>query len=212
MSRFTTRGGDSLSDAELLELILFRTLPKCHVGPIADRLLDTFGDLAQVFGAEMHRLEDVKGIGPAVAADLQLIATTCGRIAKARVQRGPILSDWSALLDYCRSTMAHRETEQVRILYLNAKNELIADEVQSEGTVDHAPAYPREIVKRALHHSATALILVHNHPSGDPTPSGGDIAMTQDVVDAAATLNITIHDHLIIGKNGHLSFKAEGYL
>jgi len=211
-NRFAKSGGDALSDHDVLELLLFRTLPKCHVGPVAERLLETFGDLGGVFSAERHRLEAIKGVGPAVALELSLIAVAAQRMAKSKVVNRPVLSDWAALLAYCRTSMAHRNVEQVRILYLNTKNALIADEVQSEGTVDHAPIYPREVMKRALFHSATALILVHNHPSGDPTPSQGDLAMTRAIQDAAETMNIILHDHIIVGKEKDVSFRSEGLL
>lgn len=210
--RFTEGGAAAMPDYELLELLLFRTIPRQDVKPLARRLLDTFGDLNRVVTAPVARLMAVDGVGEAVAQDLKIMEVVAQRMMRARVMHRPVLSSWDALLDYCHTAMAHRETEQFRILFLDRKNVLIADEEQAQGTVDHVPVYPREVVKRALELNASALILVHNHPSGDPTPSNADITMTMQVQDAAQVLGITLHDHLIIGKSREISFKAEGYL
>ena len=210
--RFLSGGADALPDYELLELVLFRAIPRQDVKPLAHQLLDTFGDFNRVLSAPATRLAEVKGVGEAVIAELKIIEAAAHRLARSRVLQRHVLSGWDALVDYCHTTMAHRETEQFRVLYLDRKNVLVADEEQARGTVDHVPVYPREVVKRALEINASALILVHNHPSGDPTPSPSDISMTQQVQQAAEVLGITLHDHLIIGKSRELSFRSEGYL
>ena len=211
-ARFMDGGAQALPDYELLELILFRAIPRQDVKPLARLLIDTFGDLNRVITAPVPRLVQVKGVGEAVVIELKLIEASAQRMARARVMHRPVLSSWAALLDYCHTAMAHRETEQFRILFLDRKNVLIADEEQARGTVDHVPVYPREVVKRALELNASALILVHNHPSGDPTPSESDIGMTMQIRDAAEVLGIVLHDHLIVGKGRELSFRSEGYL
>lgn len=210
--RFLQAGGAALPDYELLELVLFRAIPRQDVKPLARLLLDTFGDFNRVITASPARLQMVKGAGPAVVLELKLVEAAAQRMMRARVIQKPLLSSWDALLDYCHTTMSHRETEQFRVLFLDRKNVLIADEEQAKGTVDHVPVYPREIVKRALELNASALILVHNHPSGDPTPSEADISMTHQVKDACDALSLTLHDHLIIGKSRELSFRSQGYL
>lgn len=210
--RFTEAGGAALADYELLELVLFRAIPRQDVKPLARELLETFGDFNRVITASPARLQMVKGAGPAVVLELKLVEAAAQRMVRARVMQKPVLSSWDALLDYCHTTMAHRETEQFRVLFLDRKNVLIADEEQARGTVDHVPVYPREIVKRALELNASALILAHNHPSGDPTPSDSDLSMTRQVQDACAALGLVLHDHLIIGKSRELSFRAKGYL
>lgn len=210
--RFTQGGGQALPDYELLELVLFRAIPRQDVKPLARLLLDTFGDFNRVVSASPARLQMVKGAGPAVVLELKLVEAAAQRMMRSRVIQKPLLSSWDALLDYCHTTMAHRETEQFRLLFLDRKNVLIADEEQAKGTVDHVPVYPREIVKRALELNASALILVHNHPSGDPTPSDADLSMTRQVQEACAALGLVLHDHLIIGKSRELSFRAQGYL
>jgi DNA repair protein RadC len=210
--RFLQSGSSALPDYELLELVLFRAIPRQDVKPLARLLLDTFGDFNRVITASPARLQLVKGAGPAVVLELKLVEAAAQRMMRARVMQKPVLSSWDALLDHCHTTMAHRETEQFRVLYLDRKNVLIADEEQARGTVDHVPVYPREIVKRALELNASALILVHNHPSGDPTPSDADIAMTAQVQDACHALGLTLHDHLIIGKERELSFRAQRLL
>ncbi|QFI66202.1 RadC family protein [Sinorhizobium alkalisoli] len=207
-SRFREQGESALADYEILELILFRLIPRRDTKPIAKALLARFGTLSAVFGAPQHLLQEVKGIGETVALDLKLIATTAQRLLKSELRNKQVLSSWSAVIDYCHAAMAHETKEQFRILFLDKRNALIADEVQQQGTIDHTPVYPREVVKRALELSATALILVHNHPSGDPTPSRADIDMTKLISDAAKPLGITVHDHIIIGKDGHVSMKG----
>ncbi len=205
-------GAAAMPDYELLELVLFRAIPRQDVKPLARRLIDRFGDFNRVLSADPIRLTEVEGVGPAVVTELKIVEAAAQRLARARIIRRPVLSDWQALLDYCHTAMAHRETEQFRVLFLDRKNVLIADEEQSRGTVDHVPVYPREIIKRALELNASALILVHNHPSGDPTPSDSDIAMTARIAQAGDTMGIVIHDHLIIGKSRELSFRSEGLL
>lgn len=211
-ARFLEGGAAAMPDYELLELVLFRAIPRQDVKPLARLLLDTFGDFNRVIAASPARLTLVKGVGPAVVLELKLVEAAAQRMMRARVIQKPVLSSWDALLDYCHTAMAHRETEQFRVLFLDRKNVLIADEEQAKGTVDHVPVYPREIVKRALELNASALILVHNHPSGDPTPSDADLSMTHQVQDACQALGLVLHDHLIIGKEREISFRASGYL
>ena len=210
--RFLQGGAEALPDYELLELLLFRSIPRQDVKPLARRLLDTFGDFNRVLTADAHRLRGVKGVGDAVITDLKVVEAATHRMARSRVLKTHVISSWDAVLDYCHTAMAHRETEQFRVLFLDRKNILIADEPQAKGTVDHVPVYPREVAKRALELNASALILVHNHPSGDPTPSDADIGMTQQIQQACEALGITLHDHLIIGKSRELSFRSEGLL
>ncbi|MFW8633845.1 RadC family protein [Cribrihabitans pelagius] len=211
-SRFMQGGAAAVPDYELLELVLFRSIPRQDVKPIARQLIDVFGDFNRVITAPPERLAQVKGIGTAVITDLKVLEAAAHRMARARIMQRQVISSWDALLDYCHTTMAHRETEQFRILFLDRKNVLIADEEQARGTVDHVPVYPREVAKRALELNASALILVHNHPSGDPTPSASDISMTEQVQTALTALGIVLHDHLIIGKSTELSFRSQGYL
>lgn len=211
-ARFTEGGALAMPDYELLELVLFRAIQRQDVKPLARLLLDTFGDFNRVISASPARLMMVRGVGESVVLELKLVEAAAQRLMRAKVLHRPILTSWDALVDYCHTAMSHRETEQFRVLYLDRKNVLIADEEQARGTVDHVPVYPREVVKRALELNASALILVHNHPSGDPTPSTADISMTSQVQDAAQVLGITLHDHLIIGKSRELSFRAQGYL
>ncbi|MFC6688974.1 RadC family protein [Jhaorihella thermophila] len=210
--RFMSGGPDALPDYEMLELVLFRAIPRRDVKPLARALLDEFGDFNHVLSAAPERLARVKGVGEAVVTELKIVEAAAHRLARARVLKRHVISSWDAVLDYCRTTMAHREIEQFRVLYLDRKNTLIADEEQARGTVDHVPVYPREIAKRALELNASALILVHNHPSGDPTPSQADIDMTARIEAACVALGMTLHDHLIIGKSRELSFRGEGYL
>ena len=210
--RFLDGGATALPDYEMLELVLFRAIPRQDVKPLARRLLETFGDFASVVSAPLPRLLSVPGVGPAVATELKIVEAAAHRMARARVLRRHVVSSWAQLLDYCHTVMAHREQEQFRVLFLDRKNVLIADEEQARGTVDHVPVYPREVVKRALELNASALILVHNHPSGDPTPSKADIDMTAQIEAAAQALGLTLHDHLIIGRERELSFRAEGLL
>jgi DNA repair protein RadC len=207
-TRFREAGSDSVSDYELLELVLFRTIPQRDLKPLCKELIAKFGSFAEVLAAPQHRLEEVKGIKESTATDLKIIHAAASRLARGQLRKQPVLSSWSSVLDYCRTAMAFSDKEQFRILFLDKRNQLIADEVQQTGTVDHTPVYPREVVKRALELSATAIILVHNHPSGDPTPSRADIQMTQAIVEVAKPLGIAVHDHLIVGKEGHASFKG----
>jgi DNA repair protein RadC len=206
--RFRLAGADAMSDYELLELVLFRALPRRDVKPLAKILIAKFGSFAEVISAPAARLAEVRGLGDAAITELKIVQAGAGRLARGEVKRRTVLSSWSTVLDYCRTTMAFADKEQFRILFLDKRNQLIADEVQQVGTVDHTPVYPREVVKRALELSATAVILVHNHPSGDPTPSRADIQMTQSVVEVARPLGISVHDHIIVGKEGHASFKG----
>ncbi len=210
--RFLSGGADALPDYEMLELVLFRAIPRRDVKPLARDLLDRFGDFNGVLSADANQLTEVSGVGESVTCELKIIEAAAHRLSRARVLQKHVISSWDALLDYCHTTMAHREIEQFRVFYLDRKNVLIADEAQAEGTVDHVPVYPREVVKRALQLNACALILVHNHPSGDPTPSDSDIAMTQQVKAAAEALGLTLHDHIIVGKSCELSFRSKGYL
>ena len=207
-SKFRDLGDGALADYELLELLLFRLIPRRDTKPIAKALMARFGTLSGVLGAPLPLLLEVKGIGEAVALDLKLIASTAQRMLKSEIRNKQVLSSWSALIDYCHASMAHETREQFRILFLDKRNVLIADEVQGHGTVDHTPVYPREVVRRALELSSTAIILVHNHPSGDPTPSRADIEMTKTIIETAKPLGISVHDHIIIGKDGHVSFKG----
>jgi DNA repair protein RadC len=210
--RFLDGGAQAIPDYELLELVLFRAIPRRDVKPLVRLLLDTFGDFNRVVSAPRQRLAAVAGVGDAVVLELKIVEAASHRLARSRIMRSHVISSWDAIVDYCHTTMAHRETEQFRILFLDRKNVLIADEEQARGTVDHVPVYPREVVKRALELNASALILVHNHPSGDPTPSDSDISMTAQINTAAQALGIVVHDHLIIGKSTELSFRAAGYL
>lgn len=211
-ARFMQGGAAAIPDYELLELVLFRAIPRRDVKPLARTLMDRFGDFNRVITASEPRLRDVSGVGDAVIVELKIIEAAAHRMARSRLLRQHVLSSWDALLDYCHTTMAHRETEQFRVIYLDRKNVVIGDEEQGKGTVDHVPVYPREVAKRALELNASALILVHNHPSGDPTPSQADINMTQQIFAACNTLGLTLHDHLIIGKSRELSFRSAGYL
>jgi DNA repair protein RadC len=206
--RFATAGHAALPDYELLELLLFRSIPRSDTKPVAKALLARFGTLAEVLGAPEALLQEVKGVGPSVALDLKIIAAAAQRMLLSEIKGRETLSSWSQVIDYCRASMAFEEREQFRILFLDKKNALIADEVQQTGTVDHTPVYPREVVRRALELSATAIILVHNHPSGDPTPSRADIDMTKEIVEVGKRLGIAVHDHIIIGKKGHASMKG----
>lgn len=210
--RFRDGGAEAVPDYELLELLLFRSIPRQDVKPLARALIDRFGDFGRVLSAAPERLAEVKGVGDAVVQDLKIVEAAAHRLARSRVLNRQVISSWDRLLDYCHTTMAHRSTEQFRVLYLDRKNVLIADEEQGRGTVDHVPVYPREVIKRALELEASALILVHNHPSGDPTPSEADIVMTHRIRDAADTLGLTLHDHLVIGSGSEVSFRGQGYL
>ena len=207
-ARFSEAGAEALPDYELLELVLFRSIPRRDVKPLAKELIRLFGSFAEVLAAPTHRLRQVSGLGEGVILDLKLMEAAARRLARGAVAKRPVLSSWSAVIEYCRTAMAFAETEQFRLLFLDKRNALIADEIQQTGTVDHTPVYPREVVRRALELAATAVILVHNHPSGDPTPSGADIAMTREIVEVAKPLGIAVHDHIIVGRDGHASLKG----
>lgn len=202
-------GAENFTDAELLEALLHLTLPRRDTKALAKALLQRFGSFSAVLAAPRERLVEIKGLGDKSVSDLKLVLGAAQRYAHDQVSRDqPVLSSWAALIDYCRSVMAFEDVEQFRILFLDKKNHLIADEVQQKGTVDHTPVYPREVIKRTLELSATALILVHNHPSGDPSPSTADVQMTRQIVEVARPLGVTVHDHIIIGKAGHASMKG----
>jgi len=207
--RFAKVGGEAFTDAELLEAVLHLAIPRRDTKDLAKLLLKRFGSFSGVLSAPRERLEEFSGLGDTTITSLKIMQAAAQRFARDRVDREqPILSSWSSLIDYCRSAMAFEDIEQFRILFLDKKNRLIADEVQQRGTVDHTPVYPREVIKRTLELSATALILVHNHPSGDPSPSTADVQMTRQIVEIAKPLGVTVHDHIIIGKSGHASMKG----
>lgn len=210
--RFLRGGADALADYELIEMLLFSAKPRGDVKPLAKQLIKQFGSFAGVMNASAEELRKIDGVGDAALVALKAVRVSAERLLKAEAMGRPVIQSWTNLLDYCRLSMAHLKKEQLRVLFLNNKNELIADEVQAEGTVDHAPVYPREVVKRALEIGASAVILVHNHPSGDPKPSKSDIDMTRQVVEAARPLGLLVHDHLVMGEKGHFSFKSEGLL
>lgn len=210
--RFLQSGAAAFQDYELLEMVLFAAIPRRDVKPIAKQLLKEFGSLSAVMGASVAELQKVRGLSENSAVLLKIVQALAARMLRGDIEKKPILSSWQKLIDYCYVAMAHEKREHFRVLFLNRKNQLMADEVQQVGTVDHTPVYPREIVKRALELGATAMILVHNHPSGDPTPSDSDIVMTEEIIRAAASLDILVHDHLIISKSGHVSFKSLGLL
>jgi DNA repair protein RadC len=207
--RFLKVGGDAFEDYELLELVLFLTFRQSDTKPLAKALLREFGSFSAVFSASHARLAKFPGLGGASAANLKVFQSVATRFAREQIDvEKPILSSWSELIDYCHRAMAFESVEQFRILFLDKKNRLIADEVQQVGTVDHTPVYPREVIRRTLELSATAIILVHNHPSGDPSPSSADVRMTKDLNEIARQMGISVHDHIIIGRNGHASLKA----
>jgi len=210
--RVLEAGGQALHDYEILEVLLFAAHPRGDVKPLAKRLLQRFGSLAAVLAAEPRDLAGVQGMGDAAAATLKATQEAAERAARERAQKRTVLSDWEKVLRYCRVAMAEDKVEQFRVLFLDRKNQLIADEQQGRGTVDHTPVYPREIIKRALTLEATGIILVHNHPSGDPTPSKADVAMTREIADAGKKLSVAVHDHVIITRTGHASFKRKGLL
>ncbi|MDR6263341.1 DNA repair protein RadC [Roseobacter sp. N2S] len=210
--RFMRAGAVGLNEYELLELILFRAIPRRDVKPLAKRLMARFGDINRVISARPALLLEIDGVGETVVQELKIIEAAAHSLAQAKVLNTDVLSSWSALMTYCKTAMAHRETEQFRILFLDRKNVLIADEPQQQGTVDHVPVYPREVAKRALELNASALILVHNHPSGNPEPSQADIDMTLLVEQALQAIGVTVHDHVIIGAETDSSFRALGLL
>jgi len=211
-ARFDEAGPDALADYELLELLLFRIIPRQDTKPLAKALIARFGDLAGVLAAPPQRIAEVPGAGPSVAHDLKVAQAVLERASKAALAGRAVISSWSQLMNYCRLAMAHEPREQFRVLFLDAKNQLIADEVMNEGTVDHAPVYPREVARRALELSAASVILVHNHPSGDPKPSAADIAITHEIIAAVGAIGVRVHDHLVIGRGGAVSMKSLGLL
>jgi len=210
--RFMKGGADALADYEMLELILFQSRPRGDVKPLAKALIQRFGSFAEVISAAPERLTEIDGVGSSTVVALKSIQAAALKLSQAQVLNKPTLASWSALMDYCRASMAYHTTEQFRILFLDRKNVLIADEIQHTGTVDHTPVYPREVVKRALELGASAVIMVHNHPSGDPTPARADIDMTNKVKEAGEKLGVTLHDHIVIGRAGDTSFKSMGLL
>ncbi|SRR5690606_5082766 len=206
--RFMQGGPDALPDYELMELVLFRVNAQKDTKPLAKALIKEFGGFAEAISAPPERLKQIYDVGDKTVIELKLIQAAAVRLARKTVIGRQALSSWTAVLDYCHASMAYEQREQFRILFLDRKNVLIADEVQQQGTVDHTPVYPREVVKRALELAATGIILVHNHPSGDPTPSRPDIDMTRRIVEAAEKLGIVVHDHVIIGRGGHSSLRS----
>lgn len=210
--RFLSAGAEALPDYELLELFLFGAIPQRDVKPLAKQLIQRFGSFAEVMAAPPERLKEISGIGDSAALSIKIAEAVAQRIVKGSVAQKQVLSSWSSVIDYCRAAMAFSEREEFRILFLDKRNQLIADEVQQRGTVDHTPVYPREIIRRALELSSTAVILVHNHPSGDPSPSNADIRMTQDIIAIAKPLGISVHDHVIVGKHGHASLRGLGHI
>ena len=210
--RFAQGGAEALPDYELLELILFMAIPRRDVKPVAKALVARFKNLSGVLNASIDELQTVKGISETTAITLKAVQASAFRLMKQEIMNRPLLNSWQRLLDYVAATMAHEKIEQFRILFMNKRNELIADEVQQTGTVDHTPAYPREIIKRALELDVTALVLVHNHPSGDPKPSEADIDLTYAIKAAAEPFNILVHDHLVVSRNGTASFKNMGLM
>jgi DNA repair protein RadC len=210
--RFREAGPDALPDYELLELILFRAAPRRDTKPLAKALIARFGTFAEALNAPEELLREVPGIGEAAVIELKLVRAAAVRLMRGEVLDRPVLSSWAQVLDYCRASMGFASKEQFRILFLDKRNQIIADEVQQTGTVDHTPVYVREVVKRALELSATAIVLVHNHPSGDPTPSRADIEMTRQIVAAGKPLGVIVHDHIIVGKQGHASLRGLGLI
>ncbi len=210
--RFLKAGPGALADYELLELVLFFAQPRGDVKPVAKALLKRFGGFAGVISAEPERLAEVKGVGEAAIAALKTVQAAALAFMRDEIMERPVLGSWDKVLAYCRASMGYAANEQFRILFLDRKNVLIADELQQRGTVDHTPVYPREVVKRALELGASAIIMAHNHPSGDPTPSKSDIDMTRQVAEAAQKLGIALHDHVIVGRKEHASFKALGLI
>lgn len=207
--RFLSDGGDAMPDYELLELVLFRAFARKDTKAVAKRLIARFGSFGEVINAPAERLKEVKDVGDAVVTELKLVRAAALRLAKSQVMTRPAMSSWAQVLEYVRAAQAFEHREVFRILFLDKKNRLIADEVQGQGTIDHTPVYIREVVKRALELSSTAIILVHNHPSGDPAPSKADIDMTRMIIEAGKPLGVTVHDHIIVGREGHVSMRSE---
>jgi DNA repair protein RadC len=210
--RFAESGCEALADHELLALLVFHIIPRRDTKPLAKAQIARLGDFAVVLAAEPSRIAEAPGAGPSVALELGAIQVAAKRATRIEATRKPLVGSWSKLIDYCRLTLQHETREQFRVLFLDVKNQIIADEVLGEGTMDHAPVYPLEVMRRALEHRAAAVILVHNHPSGDPKPSGADVAVTKEIIAAADTLGLKVHDHLVIGKHGHASLKQLGLM
>jgi DNA repair protein RadC len=210
--RLLSAGPEAFADYELLELLLFHSIERVDVKPLAKALLQEFGGLGGVLAASREQLEKHDRLGERTVVHFKAIRETARRLLKESVADRPVVSSWNQLLDYCRIAMADEQTERFRILFLDRKNKIIRDEVQQTGTVDHTPVYPREVIKRALELGASSLILVHNHPSGDATPSEADIAMTKELAEVGVRLGITLHDHVVVAKGGFCSFKARGLL
>jgi DNA repair protein RadC len=206
--RFMESGEAALADYELMELLLFRAIPRRDVKPLAKALVKRFGSFAEAVSARPERLREIEGLGAAAIAEIKLAEAAAIRVARGKVETRRTLSSFIEVAEYCRAAMAFAEREEFRVLFLDKRNALIADEVQGIGTIDHTPVYPREIIRRALELGASALILAHNHPSGDPTPSAADIRMTQDIVAIAQPFGIVVHDHLVIGRHGQASFRG----
>jgi len=208
--RFREGGAEALPDYELLELILFRAIARRDVKPLAKDILARFGSFAETVTASPERLMEIEGVTDVVVTEIKIVRAAALRTSQSEVKKRPVLAAMSTVLAYLRAAMAFEDREQFRVLFLDRRNKLIADEVQGRGTVDHTPVYTREVMKRALELSASALILAHNHPSGDPTPSRADIDMTKQIVEVATKLGVTVHDHIIVGRDGHLSMKTAG--
>ncbi len=211
-TRFREGGADALPDYELMELILFRAIPRRDVKPLAKDILARFGSFAEAVAVSPERLLEVEGVTDAVVTEIKIIQAAALRTSQGEVKKRPVLAAMSTVLSYLRSAMAFEDREQFRILFLDRRNKLISDEVQTRGTIDHTPVYTREVVKRALELSASAIILAHNHPSGDPTPSKADVEMTKQIMDVATKLGVTVHDHIVLGRDGHLSMRTAGII
>ena len=211
-ARFDEAGADGMPEYELLELLLFRALSRGDVKPLAKRLIERFGSIGGVLGAEREALKNVEGVGDIVIHTLKLAQALNERTLRETVTGRPVIGSWEAVVDYCTAQLAHRTAEHFRVLFLDSRNALIKDEEQQQGTVDHVVLYPREVIKRALELGASAVILVHNHPSGDPSPSRADVELTKEIAKAGATMGVTVHDHLVIGRSRHVSLREAGLL
>ncbi len=210
--RLIEGGGDALLDHELIEYVLALAIPRKDTKPLAKALLHEFGGIAGLLTADADAIGRVKGVGEGAVAALKIVQAASLRLLQDRIRDQPVLASWQALLDYLRADMAHKTTERVRVLHLNSRNMLIRDEAMAEGSIDQAAIHPREVIRRAIDLGSSAIILVHNHPSGDPAPSRADIALTRDIADAGKKLGITVHDHIVIGANGHSSMRGMGLL
>lgn len=210
--RFMTGGADALADYEMLELLLFQALPRRDTKPLAKALIKRFGSFSAAITAPPEALREVKGVGESVIMCFKTVGASANLLSREQVMSRPVVGSWDQLLGYLRGIMAHEQNEQFRVLFLDTKNGLIADEKQQDGTVNHTPVYPREVIKRALQLGATAIIMVHNHPSGDPTPSGADVEMTREILDVGKKLGVTLHDHVIIARSGNTSFRSMGLI